>query len=233
MPLMREKKVAFISGHREGRHMDIILNDQEIRVLGCLMEKSMATPEYYPLSLNALTNACNQKSNREPVVAWSEETVAEAVDTLEAKGLINRSSAGRVQKFEETFTRQRNMVASEAAVLCVLQLRGPQTPGAIRSRTDRLYPFEGLDALQETLDRLSDWGLVKRLERLPGHKESRYMHLLGDPSAQSTELAVAADPPPVSEETDRLDCMDAQIRVIRDELADLRAAFESFRQQFE
>jgi uncharacterized protein YceH (UPF0502 family) len=214
-------------------NMDIILNDQEIRVLGCLMEKSMATPEYYPLSLNALTNACNQKSNREPVVAWSEAIVEEAVDNLEAKGLINRSSAGRVPKFEETFTRQHKMVASEAAVICVLLLRGPQTPGAIRSRSDRLYPFDGLDGLQETLDRLSEWGLVRRLERLPGHKESRYMHLLAGPSTETIDLPVGAEPPPTLEETDRLDRMEAQIRTISDELADLKAAFESFRQQFE
>ena len=213
--------------------MDIILNDQEIRVLGCLMEKSMATPEYYPLSLNALTNACNQKSNREPVVAWSEATVEDTVDNLEAKGLINRSSAGRVPKFEEIFTRQHNMVASEASVLCVLLLRGPQTPGAIRSRTDRLHSFEGLEALQETLDRLGEWGLVRRLERLPGHKESRYMHLLADPSMETIDSSAASDAPIVSEETDRLDRMEAQVRAISDELADLKATFESFRQQFE
>ena len=213
--------------------MDIILNEQEIRVLGCLMEKSMATPEYYPLSLNALTNACNQKSNREPVVAWSEMTVETAVDDLEAKGLINRSSTGRVPKFEEIFTRQRNMVASEAAVLCVLLLRGPQTPGAIRSRSDRLHTFDGLDALQETLDRLSEWGFVKRMERLPGHKESRYMHLFTEPSATGTDLPLNTDTPPVLEETDRMDRMEAQIRSISDELTDLKTAFESFRQQFE
>lgn len=213
--------------------MEITLNDQEIRVLGCLMEKSMATPEYYPLSLNSLTNACNQKSNREPVVAWSEAVVQAAVDALEAKGLINSSFAGRVPKFEETFTRQHSMVASEAAVLCVLLLRGPQTPGAIRNRCDRLYTFDGLEALQETLDRLGDWGLVQRMERLPGHKESRYTHRLADPSARESDATHGADPPPVAEEADRLDRLEARIQTISDELADLKAAFESFRQQFE
>ena len=116
--------------------MDVILNDREIRVLGSLMEKAMATPEYYPLSLNVLTNACNQKSNREPVVMWDELTVQAAAEGLEQKKLANRSTVGRVPKYEEIFTRQHHMVSSEAAVLCVLMLRGPQTPGAIRSRSD-------------------------------------------------------------------------------------------------
>ncbi|WP_419659649.1 conserved uncharacterized protein, DUF480 [Desulfosarcina variabilis str. Montpellier] len=212
--------------------MDISLNEEEIRVLGCLMEKSMATPEYYPLSLNALTNACNQKSNRDPVVAWDEETVETALDSLETKGLINRSSTGRVPKFEETFTRQYNMVAAEAAALCILLLRGPQTPGAIRSRSDRLCTFDSLEALQETLDRLSEWGLVRRMQRLPGHKESRYTHLFADPSAMDSEI-LSTDPLPAPEDADRLDQLETRIQAIRDELADLKAAFESFRQQFE
>ena len=212
--------------------MDIILNEKEIRVLGCLMEKAMATPEYYPLSLNALTNACNQKSNRDPVVAYEEATVETAINNLDAKGLINRSIAGRVPKFEETFTRQHNMVASEAAVLCILLLRGPQTPGAIRGRSDRLYAFESLDALQETLDRLSEWGFVQRMQRLPGHKESRYMHLLGE----SATLDAEADSVPASRpalEEDRLERLEEQIRAIGDELEALKSTFESFRQQFE
>jgi uncharacterized protein len=213
--------------------MDIVLNEAEVRVLGCLMEKSMATPEYYPLSLNALTNACNQKSNRDPVVAWSEAIVETAVDTLEAKGLIDRSSAGRVPKFEETFTRRHNMVASEAAVLCALLLRGPQTPGAIRSRCDRLYPFDGLEALQETLERLDEWGLVRRMARLPGHKESRYMHLFAGPEDEHTDSPPDAAPLPVPADMNRLDRLEERIQTLGDELADLKSAFESFRRQFE
>lgn len=214
--------------------MEIILNDREIRVLGCLMEKAMATPDYYPLSLNALTHACNQKSNREPVVAWDEGIVEGTVDDLEKKGLINCSSVGRVPKYEETFTRQHSMVASEAAVLCVLLLRGPQTPGAIRSRSDRLYAFDSLGALQETLDRLSEWEWIQRLERLPGHKESRYMHLLAGASDDGPDVPVAADPiPTVSDESDRLVQLEEQVRSLSDELADLKVQFESFRQQFE
>ncbi|MCB2145131.1 MAG: DUF480 domain-containing protein [Deltaproteobacteria bacterium] len=213
--------------------MDIMINGQEARVLGCLMEKAMATPEYCPLSLNALINACNQKSNRDPVVDWDEQTVADAVDGLEKNGLVNRSTVGRVPKYEEIFTRQHNMVASEAAVLCVLLLRGPQTPGAIRSRTDRLHAFDSLEAVQETLDRLCEWSLVRRLARLPGHKECRYMHLLSGEPDDGTENAGTADPVILPDETDRLARLEAEIQSLKDELADLRAAFKSFRNQFE
>jgi uncharacterized protein YceH (UPF0502 family) len=213
--------------------MDVVLNDREVRVLGCLMEKSMATPEYYPLSLNALTNACNQKSNREPVVDWDEVTVQAALEALEDKGLVNRSTVGRVPKYEETFTRQHNMVASEAAVLCVLLLRGPQTPGAIRGRSDRLHAFDSLEALQTTLERLEEWNHIRRLSRLPGHKESRYAHLLAgepedDDGGPPTAARVSAP-----EHTDRLAQVEDEIRCLKSELADLRAAFDAFRRQFE
>ncbi len=213
--------------------MDVILNDREIRVLGSLMEKAMATPEYYPLSLNALANACNQKSNRDPVVDWDELTVQAAAEGLEKKRLANRSTVGRVPKYEEIFTRQHNLVASEAAVLCLLMLRGPQTPGAIRSRSDRLHAFDSLDVLQETLDRLCEWGHVSRLERLPGHKESRYTHLLGGEPEDGTETLERADPVPASVDADRLAALEADIQSVKEELADLRASFNSFRQQFE
>ena len=213
--------------------MDILINNQEARVLGCLMEKAMATPEYYPLSLNALANACNQKSNRDPVVSWNEQTVEDAVDGLEKNGLVNRSTVGRVPKYEEIFTRQHNMVASEAAVLCVLLLRGPQTPGAIRSRTDRLHAFDSLDALQETLDRLCEWGRVHRLERLPGHKECRYIHLLSGKPDDDADSVETADPVVPTDDSDRLMRLDADVQSLKDELADLRSEFESFRKQFE
>ena len=202
-------------------------------MLGCLMEKAMATPEYYPLSLNALTNACNQKSNRDPVVNWDEQTAEDAVDGLEKNGLVNRSTVGRVPKYEEIFTRQHNMVASEAAVLCVLLLRGPQTPGAIRSRTDRMHAFESLDALQETLDRLCEWGHIRRLERLPGHKECRYIHLLSGETDDDADRSETTNPVVPSDDTDRLVRLEAEIQSLKDELADLRAAFKSFRKQFE
>jgi len=213
--------------------MDITINNQKARILGCLIEKAMATPDYYPLSLNALTNACNQKSNRDPVVRWDEQTVEDAVDDLEKIGLVNRSTVGRVPKYEEIFTRQHNMVASEAAVLCVLLLRGPQTPGAIRSRTERLHAFDSLDALQETLDRLCEWGHVHRLERLPGHKECRYMHLLSGEPDDAVDSVEKTHPVVPFEDIDRLMRMDADIQSLKDEVADLRTAFESFRKQFE
>jgi uncharacterized protein YceH (UPF0502 family) len=213
--------------------MEILLNSQQARVLGCLMEKAMATPEHYPLSLNALTIACNQKSNRNPVVDWDEQTVEAAAEGLEKSGLVNRSGVGRVPKYEETFTRQHNMVASEAAVLCVLLLRGPQTPGAIRSRTNRLHAFDSLDALQETLARLCDWGQVTCLERLPGHKECRYMHLLSGEPDDGAERTATADPAGSADDTDRLTQLDADVQSLKKELAEVRAAFESFRKQFE
>jgi uncharacterized protein YceH (UPF0502 family) len=213
--------------------MDVILNDREIRVLGSLMEKAMATPEYYPLSLNALTNACNQKSNRDPVVGWDELTVQAAAEGLEKKHLANRSTVGRVPKYEEIFTRQHNLVASEAAVLCLLMLRGPQTPGAIRSRSDRLHAFDSLDMLQETLDRLCEWGHVSRLERLPGHKESRYTHLLGGEPEDGTGTLESEDPSSAAADAGRLEALEADIQSVKKELADLRASFKSFRQQFE
>lgn len=212
--------------------METVLNEQEIRVLGCLMEKAMATPEYYPLSLNALTNACNQKSNRDPVVSWTEDFVAAAADSLAEKGLAHCSTVGRVPKYEETLTRRHNMVGAEAAVLCVLLLRGPQTPGAIRSRCERMHAFDSLDALQETLDRLGEWAHVCRLERLPGHKEARYTHLLaGDP--EQSAVPPEADAAVETRDDDRLDRMAEQIASLRDELDDLKAAFETFRKQFE
>ncbi len=213
--------------------MDISLNDQEVRVLGSLMEKAMATPDYYPLSLNALTNACNQKSNRDPVVDWDEQAVEDAVGSLCEMQLANRSMTGRVPKYEQTFTRQTNMVASEAAVLCVLLLRGPQTPGAIRSRCERLHAFDSLEALQETLERLDDWGFVCRLERLPGHKEARYSHLLAGEPRSPAESAETPQTLPTADNLDRLDRLEHQVRTLQADLAQLRSAFDAFRQQFD
>lgn len=214
--------------------IDTPLNAEEIRVLGCLMEKAMATPEYYPLSLNALTNACNQKSNRDPVVSWPEDVVETAAAALDEKGLVHRSALGRVPKYEETLVRRYNMVAAEAAVLCVLMLRGPQTPGAIRSRCDRLHAFENLEAVQEALERLAEWGLIVRLERLPGHKEVRYTQLLAgsgatDPVSQPLDAAAAR----TDADEGRIDQLAAEIASLRDELDALKAAFETFRDQFE
>jgi uncharacterized protein len=214
--------------------MEMILNGTEIRILGSLMEKALSTPEYYPLSLNALTNACNQKSNREPVVSYDENTVALACDDLGKKGLVWKSGVGRVLKYEERFTRERDLVARESSVLCVLFLRGPQTAGEIRGRTTRMHSFENLDALQETLNNLQEWGYIKRLARQPGHKESRYCHLFSGESETSDD-----EPAPAAVETGnlsqkiRMDQMALDIEAIRNDIEALKKAFAVFQKQFE
>src|SRR5436190_23727438 len=157
------------------------LNDAEVRVLGALVEKEIATPDYYPLSLNALTNACNQKSNRDPVLSLSESDVTQALDSLRDKGLARHVSSydSRVPKYAHQLAEVFNFDRREIAVLCVLLLRGPQTPGELRSRTDRMYHFEALEDVISTLDRLAkrEPPLAAILPRQPGTKESRYMHL--------------------------------------------------------
>src|SRR5947208_8964485 len=139
--------------------MDWQLDPVELRVLGALMEKEIATPDYYPLSLNALVNACNQKSNREPVVSYDEEIVETALAGLRKQGLCMRVSGdSRVPKHEQRFTERDNLGRREAAVLCVLMLRGPQTVGELRGRTERLYTFEDLEGVESTLNRLAEAG---------------------------------------------------------------------------
>ena len=162
--------------------MKILLTDQEVRLLGCLIEKEMATPDYYPLTLNALLNACNQKSNRTPVVSFDEEIVLYALNGLKESKMIRQSNISRVAKYEHIFADELKLVAREKAAICILMLRGPQTAGEIRSRTERLYSFKDLDEVQETLSALEDTKLVKKLPRQPGRKEPRYTHLLsGEP----------------------------------------------------
>ena len=214
--------------------MDLLLTDTEIRVLGCLLEKKMATPEYYPLSLNALTIACNQKSNRDPVVAYGEETVTEAIAGLKEKRLAWESGAGRVPKFEESFMKSFNLVNREAAVLCILMLRGPQTIGEVRGRTERMHGFENLEAVQETLKAMEEMALVKILPRLPGRKEPRYMHLLaGEPEVGTEplpEIGQASEPrTPVSV---RLAELEQDVALLRRELDALKEDFLNFKGQF-
>lgn len=214
--------------------MDIVLSGKEARVLGSLIEKELATPDYYPLSLNALTNACNQKSNREPVVSYDEEAVREVAEALIQKGWVSKTSVGRVPKYEERLTREHNFVAGESAVLCVLLLRGPQTAGAIRTRTTRLCNFDSLDEVVETLDNLEEWRFVKRLPRLPGHKESRYTHLLsGTPDVDEGAAATAEEPVTPPADAQRVDRLEQEVEALRDDLDALKAAFEGFRRQFD
>lgn len=216
--------------------MEHMLDAEETRVLGCLIEKEMSTPEYYPLSLNALVTACNQKSSRDPVVAYDEETVVSALDRLEEKGLVWKSMVGRVPKFEERLTADRNWVAREAAVLSVLLLRGPQTAGEIRTRTVRQHAFESLEAVFSAIEDLAEWGFVKRLAREPGRKEPRYMHMLGgdEEETSQTETNPPDDTATHSDASnERLDSLELEIAALRSEIDTLKSAFEAFRKQFE
>ena len=213
--------------------MDIVLSNEEVRVLGSLIEKELSTPDYYPLSVNALTNACNQKSSRDPVVSYSEQTVEEVVDELTQKGLVHKSRVGRVPKVEERFTHMHNLVPRESAILCVLLLRGPQTGGEIKGRTARLCNFESLDAVHETLGHLEEYGFVRRLPRQPGRKESRYIHLLcGEPEIAEEETAPAAGHG-VYVESERIEKVEQDIQTLRNDLAELKREFQEFKKHLE
>jgi len=217
--------------------VDILLTDVETRVLGSLVEKEITTPDYYPLSLNALINACNQKSNRDPVMNLGEDEVRDALDSLNAKGLAGARSAAesRVTKYEHRLQEVFNFGRRETAVLCVLLLRGPQTPGELRGRTERMHRFGELDEVQSTLQHLiqRDPPLVKMLPRQPGTKESRYMHLLAGnvesweaPAAQAT---IAGSPA----ETERIAHLETELEKVRAEVDELKQQFADFRKQFE
>ncbi len=192
--------------------MNIVLNEVECRVLGSLIEKEVTTPEYYPLSLNALVNACNQKSNRDPVMNLDESAVRDALHSLEGQSLIRSVSPAdsRVTKYEHRLQEAFNFYRHETAVLCLLLLRGPQTPGELRSRSDRMHTFDDLNAVQSSLLHLMkrEPPLVQALPRQPGTKETRYGHLLSGETSHSEanarlpkELALGASPP----ETGKLD----------------------------
>lgn len=213
--------------------METDLNTIEARVLGSLIEKQLATPEYYPLSLNALTNACNQKSNREPVVTYDEQTVQGVIDGLVQKGLIFKSEVGRVPKYEERFTRKHNFITRESAVLCILLLRGPQTIGEIRGRTARLCTFESLEEVHETLNRLEEWHIVRQLPRQPGQKESRFIHLLAaEPEMQEKEPALIAGSV-AGPESERDGKIEREIEALRNDLENLKRDFLEFKKRFE
>jgi uncharacterized protein YceH (UPF0502 family) len=220
--------------------MDIILNDVETRVLGSLVEKDVTTPDYYPLSLNALVNACNQKNNRDPVMSLDEGAVREALSTLQEKRLAGPtgSADSRVTKYEHRLQEAFNFTRGETAVLCVLLLRGPQTPGELRGRTERMHRFEDLTEVQSTVQRMmqSDPPLVRVLPRQPGTKESRYKHLLaGDVEdaadvAQPTSSAFVASN---SHDADRITHLETLVSDLRKEVADLQQQLANFRKQFE
>jgi hypothetical protein len=208
--------------------MDWQLDAAEVRVLGSLMEKEIATPDYYPLSLNALMNACNQKSNRDPVVSYDEVTVETALAGLRAKGLATRITGGdsRVPKHAQRFTEQFNLGRREAALLAVLMLRGWQTVGELRGRTERLYVFDDLEAVESTLGRLAEMGFVKELPRLAGSREPRHAHLLAGEVEVSSAEAAAAPEEHAPSLADRLSALEQRLdQTIRE--------FEEFRRKFE
>jgi uncharacterized protein YceH (UPF0502 family) len=218
--------------------MDILLNDIQARALGALIEKEITTPDYYPLSLNALVNACNQKNNREPVMNIDESGVREALERLQGHRLAGpaRGADSRVSKYEHRLQEVFNLSRAETAVLCVLLLRGPQTAGELRGRTERMYRFEHLDDVQSALQRLSerDPPLARMLRRQPGTKESRYVHLLsGDvedaiPVIQHHPRSVAA-----SDDADRLTRLEEQVAHLRSDIAEIKEQLAQFRRQFE
>lgn len=215
--------------------MEFNLTDTQVRVIGCLIEKEMATPDYYPLSLNALVNACNQKSNRDPVVSYGEATVLDALAGLLEQNLVGKTDIGRVAKYEQLLTGKFNMITSEAAALCVMLLRGPQTAGEIRGRTDRLHRFSGLDEVAQTIAGLEEMQLVRKLPKMPGRKESRFTHLLAEmPDTSKLDVGTPVQPPSAAKaDNERIEKIEAEISAIREEMENLRQMFLDFRRQFE
>jgi uncharacterized protein YceH (UPF0502 family) len=220
--------------------MNIILNEVETRVLGSLVEKDVTTPDYYPLSLNALVNACNQKNNRDPVMNLDEDTVQQALTTLQEKRLAGPTSSAdsRVTKYEHRLQEAFNFTRGETAMLCVLLLRGPQTPGELRGRTERMHRFEDLTEVQSTLQRLMqrDPPLARVLPRQPGTKEARYKHLLAGDVEDFTDVTRAPTPASVPRNpanADRLSSLEDEVANLHREIAELKEQFASFRKQFE
>jgi hypothetical protein len=215
----------------------IVLSEVEARVLGCLIEKEITTPEYYPLSLNALMHACNQKSNRDPMMSLDEDAVRQALRALNDQ-MLARSASGdsRVAKYEHRLADIFNFTRPEAAIICELLLRGPQTPGELRSRAERMHSFEDLSVVQSTLKHLMEREppLVKLLPRQTGNKEARYTHLLsGDVEVREPapeKEAVAYKP---AGQNERVAQLETEIAGFQNEIADLKRQFTEFRKQFE
>lgn len=222
----------------------MILTQIETRVLGSLIEKDITTPDYYPLSLNALVNACNQKNNRDPVMTLDESAVRDALAALQEKRFAGPASGAdsRVTKFEHRLQEVFNFDRREIALVCVLLLRGPQTPGELRTRTDRMYHLEALDDVVSTLDRLAQRQppLAAVLPRQPGTKESRYTHLFsGEPPASenagTTSVARALLPATAgtSSTADRVTALEQEVSRLRAELTEVHQQLAAFRKQFE
>jgi len=218
--------------------VNIFLNEVECRVLGSLVEKETTTPEYYPLSLNALVNACNQKSNREPAMNLEEAAVRQALHSLDGQSLIRSVSAAdsRVTKYEHRLQEAFNFYRHEIAILCVLLLRGPQTPGELRSRAERMHPFDDLSAVHASLQHLMkrEPPLVKILPRQPGTKEARYAHLLsGDVESFEAKPDLEATASGIHADGERIAHLEEKVAALQKEIADLRQQFAVFRKQFD
>ncbi|MGE5321733.1 MAG: YceH family protein [Actinomycetota bacterium] len=216
--------------------MEIILSTVEARVLGALIEKDITTPDYYPLSLNALVNACNQKNNRDPVMSLDENTVRDALHSLQEKRLAGPAGGAdsRVTKYEHRIQEVFNFIRAETAIMDVLLLRGPQTPGELRGRTERMYRFEELSDVQSTLQKLMqrEPPLVKMLPRQPGTKESRYAHLLSGDVEGYVAPPESASAESVQDD-ERVARLETELAELRRAVADLRQQMDSFRRQFE
>lgn len=218
--------------------MSTVLTETEIRVVGSLVEKQLTTPEYYPLTLNALTAACNQKSNRDPVMSLGETEIMAAVDRLRDENLVYLfyGSGSRTVKYKHMLPSVYELDAAGTAVMAVLMLRGPQTIGEIRERSGRMHEFGDLNEVQATLDDLSrrDEPLIVKLDRQPGQKEARYAHLLSGP-VDVTKLAAAAERTSSagSASNDRIEKLETEVERLSSELAEFKAVFDEFRKQFD
>lgn len=221
-----------------------VLNAEELRVLGCLMEKQFLTPDVYPMTLNGIVTACNQKTSREPVVAYDDATALHTLDALQAKGLTTKIVGGdnRVPKYREWLSEKTGLRVSELAVLCVMMLRGPQTVNELKDRTNRIHEFADVDEVETVLERLAvrePQRLVIRLPRLAGQKEPRSMHLLAgavdvdELQAHSVAAHAPSGSPVRSVLEERLQRLEMENAELRERMSSLEAQFAEFRKQFE
>jgi len=209
--------------------MNYPLTDIEVRILGSLVEKKLSTPNYYPLTLNSLTLACNQKNSRNPVTEYTEDNVLSTIKGLILKRLIWESTLGRVPKYEENFLKSMNLEYPEAALICAIMLRGAQTPGELRINAEKMHTFHSHDDLNAAMETLYEKGLITRLPRQPGQKEQRIAHLLfGEPALQ-VDIQTSAE----SNKHPAPDEIIIEIAAIRTELEELKASFLKFKSQFE
>ncbi|MFD1770707.1 YceH family protein [Sphingobacterium suaedae] len=208
-----------------------LLSAEELRVLGSLLEKSKTTPEYYPMTLNALQTACNQKTSRRPVVSYDEHTIIDALDTLRKRGLVSTVIGGgsRVTKYKHNLAIQYPLIPQDLAVLCLLILRGPLTPGELNTNAGRLFDFESLQEVQDVLNRLhgQEPPFVKPLTKRPGQKEVRYAHLLGDVNEDDFDIPASVE----NEAPNRIQELETRVATLEEELATLRQEFDTLMQQ--